>query len=97
MRGNSTNGETTVTRTSTRLTTGTTANVKVCGVTAVPTVEQIWQGCELAGPEFRSAQKWNCAARKANPSSSAPMPILLSLGNIFVLRRSLGRIGCGVK
>jgi len=60
-------------------------------------VEQSWQGCDPAGPAFRSAQKWNCAARKIIPSSSAQKRSLLGLTDILVLRRSLGRNGCGVK
>lgn len=85
VRGSSTEGERTATKTSTRLTTGTTERVRVCGATAEPTVEQIWQGCELAGPEVRSAQKWNCAARKIIPSSKAPNRIRSGLRNILVL------------
>ena len=60
-------------------------------------MEQSWQGCEPAGPEFRSAQKWNPAARKIIPSSSAQKRSLLGLRDISVLRRSLGWNGCGVK
>ena len=60
-------------------------------------MEQSWQGCDPAGPAFRSAQKWNCAARKIIPSSSAQKRSLLGLTDILVLRRSLGRNGCGVK
>ena len=60
-------------------------------------MEQSWQGCEPAGPEFRSAQKWNCAARKIIPSSSAQKRSLLGLTDILVLRQSLGWNGCRVK
>jgi len=84
-------------KTSSRFTTGTTANSSVGVVTAEPAVEQSWHGCEPLGPEFRSAQKWNCAARKMIPSSKAHNRALLGLANIFLLRRSLGWNGCGVK
>ena len=85
VRGSSTEGERTATKTSIQLTTGTTERLRVCGVTAEPTVEQIWQGCEPAGPEFTSAQKWNCAARKIIPSSKAPNLILSGLRSILLL------------
>jgi hypothetical protein len=39
--------------------------------TTDPTVEQIGQMCELAGPEVKSTQEWNCAARKTTPRSKA--------------------------
>jgi len=84
-------------KTSSRPRTGTMASVNVCVATAEPAVEQSWQGCELAGPEFRSAQKWNPAARKIIPNSSAQKRSLLGLRDISVLRRSLGWNGCGVK
>jgi len=42
------------------------------GATAELAVEQSGQMCdELDGPEVRSAQKWNCAARKTTPRSKA--------------------------
>jgi hypothetical protein len=86
-----------VAKTSSRPKTGTTASVKARVATAEPAVEQSWHGWEPAGPEFRSAQKWNCAARKIIPSSSAQKRSLLGLTDILVLRRSLGWNGCGVK
>jgi hypothetical protein len=86
-----------VAKTSSRFTTGTTARSRVWVVTADPAVEQSWQGCEPLGPEFKSAQKWNCAARKMIPSSKAHTRALFGLADIFLLRRSLGRNGCGVK
>jgi hypothetical protein len=86
-----------VTKTSSRFTMGTTARSGVSVVIAEPAAEQSWQGCAPLGAEFRSAQKWNCAARKMIPSSKAQNRALLGLTDIFLLRRSLGRNGCGVK
>lgn len=80
-----------------RWTTGTIERLKTCGAIAVPAVEHNWQGCEPAGPEFMSAQKWNCAARKIIPSSRAQIRNLFGFTNMYLLRRSLGRNGCGVK
>jgi hypothetical protein len=40
-------------------------------VTAKPAVEQSGHRCGPEGPEFKSAQKWNCAARKMIPRSKA--------------------------
>ena len=80
-----------------RWTTGTIERFKTCGAIAVPAVEHSWHGCEPAGPEFKSAQKWNCAARKIIPSSRAQIRNLFGFANICLLRRSLGRNGCGVK
>jgi hypothetical protein len=39
--------------------------------TAEAVAEQSGQKCELVGSDVRSAQKWNCAARKTIPSSNA--------------------------
>jgi hypothetical protein len=64
---------------------------------AEPAVEQSWQGCEPPGTELKSAQKWNCAARKIMPSNKAQMRARWGLRNIFLIRRSLGWNGCGVK
>lgn len=42
------------------------------GATAELAVEQSGQTCdELNGPEVKSAQKWNCAARKTTPRRKA--------------------------
>jgi len=49
---------------------------------AVHAVEQSWQGCEPLGPEFKSAQKWNCAARKIIPRTSAQRRSRLGLADI---------------
>jgi hypothetical protein len=38
---------------------------------AEPAVEQNGQKCALLLPVLRSAQKWNCAARKIKPSNRA--------------------------
>jgi hypothetical protein len=52
--------------------TGTMAILGDWGATAELAVEQSGQMCdELDGPEVRSAQKWNCAARKTTPRSKA--------------------------
>jgi hypothetical protein len=56
------------------LVTGTIAILKEWGVTAEPAVEQKGQKCELAGPTVKSAQKWNCAARKITPRKRAISP-----------------------
>ena len=77
--------------------TGTMAIAGECGVTAEPAVEQKGQKCEPAGPRVRSAQKWNCAARKMSPSSRAIRPSRCRKLGMCVLRRSLGKEGCGVK
>lgn len=84
MRGSSTEGDRIVTTNSRRSTSGTMARFRVGVVIAEPAVEQSWQGWEPPpGPELRSAQKWNCAARKINPSSTAQIRVLLGFTNIF--------------
>jgi hypothetical protein len=61
-----------------------------CGATAELAVEQSGQKCdELDGPEVRSAQKWNCAARKATLRSKARSLIRCELLGMYFLRRSL--------
>jgi hypothetical protein len=68
------------------------------GATAELAVEQSGQMCEeLDGPDVRSAQKWNCAARKTTPRSKASSHIRCELLRMYFLRRSLGKNGCGVK
>ena len=42
-----------------------------CVATAAPAVEQKGQKCPLLFRALRSAQKWNCAARKTNPNKRA--------------------------
>jgi len=37
---------------------------------AEPVVEQMGQRWELGGPEVKSTQEWNCAARKMTPRSN---------------------------
>lgn len=59
-------------------------------MTAALAVEQTGQMCEPLGPEFRSVQKWNCAARKMIPRSKAQKRVLFVIPSMSVLRRSLG-------
>jgi hypothetical protein len=68
------------------------------GATAELAAEQSGQMCdELDGPEVRSAQKWNCAARKTTLRSKARSLIRCEFSGMYFLRRSLGGKGCGVK
>ena len=77
--------------------TGTMAMLGVCVATTEPTVEQVGQICDADGGAVRSAQKWNCAARKTNPRSKAQRLIRCVLPSIVLPIASLGRNGCGVK
>src|SRR5256885_106347 len=52
---------------------------------------------EEAGAALKSAQKWNCAPRKTAAKSSAKRAIRSERGCMCLVRRSLGKIGCGVK
>jgi hypothetical protein len=65
--------------------------------TAEPAALQTGQTCEDVGPEIRSAQKWNCAARKTTASSNAKKRNRELSGCMCLLRRSLGKNGCEVK
>lgn len=73
------------------------AMLGVCVATTEPTAEHMGQTWDAEGATVRSAQKWNCAPRKTNPRSNAKTRILTVLPSILILRRSLGRNGCGVK
>jgi hypothetical protein len=65
--------------------------------TAELAVEQSGQMCEPLGLAVMSAQKWNCAARKAALRNKARSLIRRELLSMYYLRRSLGGKGCGVK
>jgi hypothetical protein len=54
-----------------------------------PVVEQTGQIWELDGPEVRSAQRWNCPARKMTPRSKARNRILRALLNMWLLKMKL--------
>jgi hypothetical protein len=77
--------------------TGTIATLGDCATTTEPAAAQKGQVCELVGSDVRSAQKWNCAARNTIPRSSAKIRIRDVLQGMYLLRRSLGKNGCGVK
>ena len=87
----------TTARFSRRFTTGTMATLGDCATIAEPAAVQKGQMCELVGPDVRSAQKWNCAARNTIPRSNAKMRRRERLLGMSLLRRSLGKNGCGVK
>ncbi len=65
--------------------------------TTDPTVEQVGQKCEADEVTVRSAQKWNCAARKTIPRSKTKTRARSVQTGMYLVRRSLGRIGCEVK
>jgi hypothetical protein len=77
--------------------TGTIATLGDCATTTEPAAAQNGQVCELVGSEVRSAQKWNCAARNTIPRSNAKIRSFDVLRGMSLLRRSLGKNGCGVK
>jgi len=77
--------------------TGIMAMLSVWGVTTDPTIEQVGQKCEADEVAVKSAQKWNCAARKKIPRSKTKMRARSVQTGMYLLRRSLGRIGCAVK
>ena len=87
----------TTARFSRRFTTGTMATLGDCATIAEPAAVQKGQMCEPVGPDVRSAQKWNCAARNTIPRSNAKIRIRDVLPDMYLLRRSLGKNGCGVK
>jgi hypothetical protein len=66
-------------------------------VTTEPAAEQTGQRCEPEGSEVKSAQKWNCAARKSIPRSKARKRSWVSLLGILLLRVRIRWKGCGVK
>jgi hypothetical protein len=80
-------------KTSKRFETATSAMLGATGVTTEPVVEQIGQLWELDGPEVRSVQKWNCAARKTTPRSKARKRSLWALLNIRLPKMKLRQEG----
>ena len=96
-RGTAADTETTNGATSSRLVTGTMAMLGDGVATTEPAVEQTGQICDADGAAVRSAQKWNCAPRKIKAMSNPKMRIRRVLACMCLLRRSLGRNGCGVK
>jgi hypothetical protein len=80
-----------------RFVTGITEAVGDSVATAEPAALQTGQTCEEVGPEIRSAQKWNCAARKTTASSNARGRNRDPTGCMCLVRRSLGKNGCEVK
>lgn len=77
--------------------TGIMAMPSVWGVTTDPTIEQVGQKCEADEVAVKSAQKWNCAARKIIPRSKTKIRARSVQTGMYLLRRSLSRIGCAVK
>jgi hypothetical protein len=77
--------------------TDTLAMPGVWMATTDPTVEQVGQKCEADEVTARSAQKWNCAARKTIPRSKTKTRARSVQTGMCLVRRSLGRIGCAVK
>jgi hypothetical protein len=77
--------------------TGTIAMLGGWAATTEPAVEQSGQMCEADGTTVRSVQKWNCAPRKITQRSNAKMRKRQVLVGTWLLGRSLGVNGCGVK
>src|SRR6266436_3174362 len=77
--------------------TGAMAMLGDCAATAEPIVEHTGQTCEVEGAAVKSAQKWNCAARKMPPRINVKMQMERDLDSIWLLRRSLCANGCWVK
>ena len=65
--------------------------------TAEPTTEHTGQICEADGEPVMSMQKWSCAPRRRTPRSNTRNGRLSGLRGIYLIRRRLGRNGCGVK
>jgi hypothetical protein len=80
-----------------RFITGAMAMLGDCVATAEPIVEHTGQTCEVEGAAVKSAQKWNCAARKKPPRINVKMQMERDLDCIWLLRRSLCANGCWVK
>lgn len=76
---------------------GTMATLGDWVTSAEPAAVQNGQMCEAVGSDVRSAQKWNCAVRKTTPRSKAKQVLDSVLPGMYLLRRSLGKNGCGVK
>ena len=83
--------------TSRRLAKGTIARTGDWVATKTVVLEHSGQMCEPAGVAVTSAQKWNCAPRKATASSKARIRRDGTFRGMWYVRRSLGRKGCGVK
>ncbi len=96
-RGTAEDTKTTNVETSSRFVTGATATSGECVTTTEPAAEQTGQMWEADGAAVRSVQKWNCAPRKATPRSNARMRMRQDSVCMCLLRRSLGKKGCGVK
>jgi hypothetical protein len=70
-RGNANESKTGLAAISRRLTNGMIVIAGDRVTTIDPTTEQMGHMCEVAGPEVKSAHKWNCAARKRIPRNKA--------------------------
>jgi len=90
-------GETSKGATASRFMTGAMAMLGDCVATAEPVVEHTGQTCEVEGAAVKSAQKWNCAARKMPPRINVKMQMERDLDSIWLLRRSLCANGCWVR
>jgi len=67
---------------------------------AAPAVAQKGQKCELPSEEVRSAQKWNCTARKTSPSRRAQICSFFESGSKMMLlvgRKMLPQVHRGMK
>lgn len=82
---------------SNRFVTGIMVALGDSAATAEPAALQTGHTWDEVGPEIRSAQKWNCAARKTTASSNARRRNREGTRCMCLLRRSLGKIGCEVK
>jgi hypothetical protein len=82
---------------SSRLATWTISTLGDCAATAEPTTEHTGQICESDGEAVMSMQKWSCAPRSRTPRSNTKNGRLSGLRSIYLIRRRLGRNGCGVK
>src|SRR2546425_2284694 len=96
-RGTADKTEKTKGATSSRLATGTRAMLGEQVATTEPAVEHSGQTCEADGVAVRSVQEWNCAHRKIIPRSNAKTRTRRVLHRMCLLRRRLGKNGCGVK
>jgi hypothetical protein len=68
-----------------------------CAVTTELATEQTGQICDPEGEPVISTQKWSCAPRRMTPRSKARNGRLDGLRSMYLIRRRLGWIGCGVK
>lgn len=74
-------------------TTSNNDSLAIAEVVALQTGQR-WDESEAA---LRSAQKWNCAARKTTAKSRAKTAIRDVRWCMCLVRRSLGKNSCGVK